>query len=97
MTKPEGPARPTGPGGERETAAEAQATETALEAADAAARSGSVDAGIPDDEISRRAARVGRDRGDTAGTGGTNPDAPDSTEPEEGRTVTDPGDPDRWS
>jgi hypothetical protein len=97
MTSTEGPARPTGPGGERETGAEAQATETAMEAADAAARSGSPDAGVPDDEISRAAARVGAGRGPSAGTSGTNEDAPASTEPEEGRTVTDPGDPDRWT
>jgi hypothetical protein len=97
MTKPEGPAQPTGPGGDRETGAEAQATESALEAADAAARSGSADAGVPDDEISRAAARVGADREGTVGGSGTNADAPDTTEPEEGRTVTDLGDPDRWS
>jgi hypothetical protein len=97
MTDPQQDARATGPHGKRETHAEAQATETALESADAAAHSGAPDAGVPDDEISRAAARVGAERGDTPRGPGTHPDAPASTEPEEGRTVTDRGDPDRWS
>jgi hypothetical protein len=96
MTDPKQDDRATGPGGKRETHAAAQAAETALESADAAARSGAADAGVPDDEISRAAARVGADRGDTPHHPGTHPDAPASTEPEEGRTVTDQGDPDRW-
>jgi hypothetical protein len=95
MTEAHGPARPTGAGGERRTGEQAQAVETALEAADAAARSGSPETGVPDDEISRAAARVGADRGETTGTGGTNADAPASTEPEAGRTITDEGDPGR--
>lgn len=96
MTEAHGPARPTGAGGERRTGEQAQAVETAMESADAAAHSGSPDAGVPDDEISRAAARVGADRGDTARDPGTHPDAPATTEPEEGRMVTDEGDPDRW-
>jgi hypothetical protein len=96
MTDPQQDDRATGPHGTRETHAEAQAAETALEGADAAARSGSPTAGVPDDAISRAAAAVGADREDSVGSTGTNADAPDSTEPAEGRTVTDEGDTDRW-
>jgi hypothetical protein len=96
MTDPQQDERATGPGGERRTHAEAQATETAAEGADAAARSGSAAAGVPDDAISRAAAEVGADREDDVSGTGTNADAPGSTEPAEGRTVTDTGDTDRW-
>jgi hypothetical protein len=91
------PQEGTGAGGQRETGESAQATEVAAEAADAAARSGSADAGVPDDEISRAAAEVGAGREDSVHGAGTNVDAPASTEPEAGRTATRKGDPDRWS
>jgi hypothetical protein len=97
MTDPQQDDRAGGPGGERETHAEAQATETAAESADAAARSGSATAGVPDDAVSSAAAEVGADRQDTVNGSGTNADAPDSTESTDERTVTDTGDTDRWS
>jgi hypothetical protein len=101
MTDPQdiGPARPTGPHGERRTGADAQAEEVATEAADAAERSGSPDAPVPDDAISAAAARVGADRGESVRDSGTWADAPRSEEPVAdpgaGREVTDTGDPDR--
>jgi hypothetical protein len=98
MTDPQGPALPTGPGGTRETGAEAQATEIDMEAADAAARSGSADAPVPDDAISAAAAKVGADRGSTTADSGA-ADAPPTEEPVaesgRGREVTDSGDTDR--
>jgi hypothetical protein len=86
----------TGPHGRAETGADTQATEVALESADAAARSGSTEAGVPDDEISRAAAAVGADRDETVRGTGTHEDAPRTTEPDTGREVTDTGDTDRW-
>jgi hypothetical protein len=100
MTEDMGPDRPTGAHGQQRTGAEAQAEETAIEAADAAARSGSTDAPVPDDAISAAAARVGADRGETVRDSGTWADAPETEEPvaDPGarREVTDTGDTDRW-
>jgi hypothetical protein len=96
MTNPQ-EGRGTGPGGERETAADTQETEIRLEAADAAARSGSADAPVPDDAISSAAAEVGAGREDSVRGSGTNRDAPDTTEPDDDREATRTGDTDRWS
>jgi hypothetical protein len=94
-----GPERPTGPHGEHRTGAETQAEESATEAADAAARSGSPDAPVPDDAISAAAARVGADRGGSVRESGTWADAPPTEDPvaDTGarREVTDTGDTER--
>jgi hypothetical protein len=96
MTNPQADRAP-GPGGERETAADTQATEVGLEAADAAARAGSADAPVPDDAISQAAAKVGAGREDSVRGSGTNLDAPDTTESDDDREATRTGDTDRWS